>query len=179
MERPARLVFVVVLLLGLVALDQGSKEIAIRVLKGRPAIAFPPSWYPNDLFSFRFATNKGAFLSFGSGFPDWVLTWLNALILAGVSLYVVLKRRMAAPVVVSLTLILAGGFGNLIDRLFRGGEVVDFMNMGIRIAGKALRTGIFNVADLAIVGGLLLLLALELFASKQDKGDRPGSGAST
>ena len=62
----------------------------------------------------------------------------------------------------ALALILSGGVGNLIDRVLRGGLVVDFMNVGI----GTLRSGIFNVADLGIVGGLVLLLALELFGRR-------------
>lgn len=44
--------------------------------------------------------------------------------------------------------------GDLIDRLADHGFVTDFMNVGF----GALRTGIFNVADLAIVAGVLVLL---------------------
>jgi signal peptidase II len=49
--------------------------------------------------------------------------------------------------------ILAGGLGNLIDRVTNHGQVTDFLNLGI----GSLRTGIFNVADVAITGGALLL----------------------
>ena len=47
----------------------------------------------------------------------------------------------------------AGGTSNLIDRAARG-IVVDFINVGV----GSLRTGIFNVADLAIVFGFALVL---------------------
>jgi signal peptidase II len=53
----------------------------------------------------------------------------------------------------SLTLFFAGGASNLIDRIYRG-SVIDFMNVGI----GGLRTGIFNVADLAIMLGMALLI---------------------
>jgi signal peptidase II len=46
-----------------------------------------------------------------------------------------------------------GGIGNLLDRVFYDGRVIDFMNLGI---GR-LRTGIFNVADVYITIGILLL----------------------
>ena len=49
---------------------------------------------------------------------------------------------------------LAGGIGNLIDRVFHGGLVIDFLNMGI----GPVRTGIFNVADMAIMAGFALLI---------------------
>lgn len=51
-------------------------------------------------------------------------------------------------------MIIGGGMGNLIDRLFFNGLVIDFLNIEI----GPLRSGIFNVADIAImVGGFALL----------------------
>ena len=55
----------------------------------------------------------------------------------------------------SSTLIISGGLGNLIDRMVNQGAVIDFMNIGL----GSIRTGVFNGADLAIMVGLLLLLA--------------------
>jgi signal peptidase II len=54
----------------------------------------------------------------------------------------------------AVVLLLAGGIGNLIDRLFHGGLVIDFLNVGI----GPLRTGIFNVADVAIMAGFGILI---------------------
>jgi signal peptidase II len=50
---------------------------------------------------------------------------------------------------VGLALYLAGGASNLVDRVVRG-SVIDFMNVGV----GPLRTGIFNVADVAILAGV-------------------------
>ena len=44
---------------------------------------------------------------------------------------------------------------NQIDRVFRKGFVIDFLNVGI---GPVVRTGIFNIADMAITTGVALLL---------------------
>ena len=52
------------------------------------------------------------------------------------------------------TLLLAGAVGNLIDRIRLDGLVIDFLNLGI----GPLRTGIFNVADMAIMAGAVLLV---------------------
>jgi signal peptidase II len=56
--------------------------------------------------------------------------------------------------IVSLSLICGGGFGNLIDRLRYDGYVMDFLNIGI----GPIRTGIFNVADVALMAGIALLV---------------------
>jgi hypothetical protein len=51
-----------------------------------------------------------------------------------------------------LVLFAAGGFSNWIDRVLQG-RVIDFLNVGI----GPLRTGVFNVADMAIMLGVGLL----------------------
>jgi signal peptidase II len=61
--------------------------------------------------------------------------------------------------ILGVSLIIGGGFGNLLDRMLHRGAVVDFMNMGV----GNLRTGIFNLADVAIVIGAGTLLAWGLF----------------
>lgn len=170
MTRMKRFVWVVVIVAGLVVLDQITKIIAIKTLMGQPMVPFPRSWAPNDLFRFQFATNTGAFLSLFSNLPDavraWILIGFNSVILVVVGSFLFAKRTLHPGVMVALSMVLAGGIGNLIDRMFREGKVVDFMNIGIGGGGWSLRSGIFNVADLAIVGGLVVLMALELFRGK-------------
>jgi signal peptidase II len=55
--------------------------------------------------------------------------------------------------VLGLALVVAGGVSNLADRVARG-TVVDFLNVGV----GSIRTGIFNVADMAIMAGIALTL---------------------
>ena len=67
----------------------------------------------------------------------------------------VAKWNMPLANFVALVLVLAGGIGNVIDRVLHNGLVTDFLNLGI----GPVRTGIFNVADMVLViGGLALLL---------------------
>lgn len=68
-------------------------------------------------------------------------------------------RRLA-----SLALVVGGGLSNWIDRAIHG-SVVDFMNVGF----GGLRTGIFNVADVAIVAGAAILLFSEFRKSKKPR----------
>lgn len=172
MTRGGRWLFIGLTLLVLVGLDQATKYWAIHTLNGGEVIPqpgsvkmakFPEAWHPNDLFHITYAVNTGAFLSLGQGLPDgvrfWVLTGLNAVILTVVAAVLVLKRALEFKLVLPLTLILAGGMGNLIDRIVHDGLVVDFMNMGL---GR-LRTGVFNIADVAIMAGLFTLLFAEFF----------------
>lgn len=70
--------------------------------------------------------------------------------------FLTLFSKSASPtsILAYVLLLLAGGLGNLIDRVMYGGYVVDFINIGI----GPLRTGVFNVADVVVVAGALLLL---------------------
>jgi len=131
--------------------DQMSKHFATLHLMGEPRQSFL-----GDSIRLEYAENQGAFLSLGAGFPPWLRTAVfsfgTAIILAACAVAAVRHRRVNLPVV-GLCLILAGGVSNLADRITKG-AVVDFLNVGV----GGLRTGIFNVADLAIVAGIALLL---------------------
>lgn len=79
-----------------------------------------------------------------------------SIVAAGVLLFLLFfSRRARAQVKVGLGLVLGGAVGNLIDRL-RFGSVVDFVDVGI---GERMRWPCFNVADLAITVGVILLVA--------------------
>jgi signal peptidase II len=111
-----------------------------------------------DFFRLQYVENTGAFLGFGSalpyGFRFWVFVVLIGCVLLGMLLFVLVRHELRFGSVTGLALIIAGGLGNLIDRILNNGEVIDFMNMGI----GNLRTGIFNVADLAIMIGAGILI---------------------
>jgi len=167
MVQKKRCLLVFALVTGVVALDQLTKYIAIQQLQGQPATEY---W--GGLFKFIFARNTGAFLSLGSQLSEnarfWALTAFNGAILSVVSLFLFFKTTLRTSAVIALSFILAGGVGNLIDRICRDGHVVDFMNMGITIGPWPVRTGIFNVADVAIMAGLFLLIVLEFMKPKTE-----------
>jgi signal peptidase II len=67
--------------------------------------------------------------------------------------------------------IIAGGLGNLIDRLLNNFTVIDFLNFGI----GPVRTGILNVADLSVTFGVVLFLIYESWLnSKKHTADPAG-----
>jgi len=109
-----------------------------------------------DFFIFQYAENSGAFLSLGSTLSDsarfWIFTCFVFIFLMYLAFHLFFRLHNAINAI-AITFVLSGGIGNLIDRAFRG-KVIDFMNLGI----GDLRTGIFNIADMAIVAGVLLLL---------------------
>lgn len=160
---PRVLVFAVVLGAS-VGCDQATKVMATSALKGEPARI-----YLGDIFRLQWATNEGAFLSLGAGLSDsaryWVLTVAVGLLLAGIMIYTLASRKLDVWQVAGYALIAGGGFSNWVDRARFEGKVVDFMNMGI----GSLRTGIFNVADLAILAGIGVLLVVGQQQEKKAK----------
>ena len=92
-----------------------------------------------------------------------LLTVLTAALMAVIA-FVLVKRTFPHPLAMwTLTLILGGGLGNLIDRAFRG-YVVDMFNV------LFMDFAVFNVADICIVvGGFAAFAYYVLFASKLEE----------
>ena len=118
----------------------------------------PPTPYLGDTLRIQYAENPGAFLGAGGGLPAqqrfWLLVVVNAVVLIAIPAVLVARSDFGLRQMIAVSLLLAGGIGNLIDRVFHDGLVIDFLNVGI----GPLRTGIFNVADMAIMAGFALLL---------------------
>lgn len=164
------LIFILILVLG-VGLDQVSKEIA-NVKFGTVCNPEYPGYditgdcpFDGDaFFTWTHIYNDGAFLSMGGDWPPAVrlifLTILPGLLLIGTMVYFLRSKEAGMLEVVVFSLIAAGGVGNIIDRVIAG-KVVDFMFMNLDIfnAGWSwAKTGIFNVADLYIVIGVVIYL---------------------
>lgn len=149
-ERLLLIGFVLSLTIGC---DQTTKRVAEQNLKGAPIHSM---W--NDTVRLHFVKNTGGFLGFGARFPTALKFWgfliLPVLTLLGMFLFGLFSRRISTFQLWMLMLIVGGGIGNLIDRIGLQGQVTDFMNMGI----GWLRTGIFNVADVAIMVGMFGLI---------------------
>jgi signal peptidase II len=131
--------------------DQVSKHVASTHLMDGPGRS-----YLGDSLRLEYSENTGAFLSLGAGLPWWARTTLfsvgTAVLLIG-CVVAALTRRSKGVALFGLWLLFAGGFSNLVDRVVHG-RVIDFLNVGI----GPVRTGIFNVADMAIMLGVALLL---------------------
>lgn len=151
--RLKKVMVIALVILAIVGADQGTKQIARARLRGRGTVEVV-----GTVLVLRYVENEGAFLSFGARLPAPVrMALLGALPLAALVAVVIVMLRSATLswlLLAGLSCVAGGGFSNLFDRLFHGGRVSDFMNLGL----GSLRTGIFNVADLAIMTGCVLLL---------------------
>jgi len=164
-SRIQRCVFVFVFAFLGIALDQVTKKIALSYLAGEGPISVV-----GQFAVLTYAENKGAFLSLGGTMPDsarfWLFTVFTGAILLGLTGMVLFKSNLSRGELLSFSLLLTGGIGNLIDRIRFDGVVVDFMVLGI---GK-LRTGVFNVADVAIMSGIFLLFGLQFMPHRKPQG---------
>jgi signal peptidase II len=106
--------------------------------------------------------NKGAIFGFFSQSGNiWVFVLLTLASLAalGLVIYYFFKTPPNEKILkISLSLILAGAVGNLIDRVFRG-SVIDFLDFSV----KGWHWPSFNLADSCISIGALLLVFVFLF----------------
>lgn len=136
-----------------------------------------------NVFNITFVENPGiAFgIDFGTEFK-LLISIFTILASIGLFVYLYLNRHRILSVRLSLALILGGAMGNLIDRIFYGvaygyaplfyGKVVDFFNFrmfNLFIFNKTMGSYVFNVADIAVTTGVLLLL----FAMNREKSNEP------
>lgn len=117
--------------------------------------------YFNNTFVLKYAENTGAFLSLGNDLSDSISLWIFIIIpvifLISLTVYVILKsKELNWLKLLGFSLILAGGIGNIIDRILFDRRVTDFMIVGI----QNIRSGIFNFADLYVTIGVIALIFL-------------------
>jgi signal peptidase II len=143
-----RLTLMLLILGCTVGCDQTTKHIARAELGERRFIVLP-----GGLGEFRQTENPGSFLSFGDSLPKTLrqalFTFFVGAGLLGLLLYLAFGCRLNRWLFIGLGLICAGGIGNLIDRITHHGLVSDF----IFIRAGPFHTGVFNLADIAIMAG--------------------------
>ena len=146
-----RAVLLCLLLAGTAACDRVTKHFAVTALAGAPQQSFLA-----DTVRLQYHENPGAFLAMGATWSPATRVAMfqfgNAIFLAAAG-YVAARYRWSRVGRCGLVLFLAGGLSNLTDRIAIG-SVIDFLNIGI----GPLRTGIFNVADVAILAGVAMVL---------------------
>jgi len=167
--RTGKFTLIALILFGSVGCDQATKLVARQQLAGRGTLS-----YLGDTVRLTLAENHGAFLGLGSTLPGYVrtllFTGLVGVFLAAFLYWLIRTSAISRLALLSSSLLVGGGIGNLIDRIAFGGGVTDFLNLGI----GWLRTGIFNVADVWIMAGAaLMFLTPELRETWRDEEERP------
>ena len=112
-----------------------------------------------DLISFEYVENHGAVFGIMQG-SNYILAIVSLVICIAISIYIFKYKKENKTVHPAWYMILAGGLGNLIDRVIRG-YVVDFISTPF--------IATFNIADSLVVIGVFLLLINELLEMVRNK----------
>jgi signal peptidase II len=154
MKKTKKILFFCILIIVLIICDKITKEIAKDKLMNKDAVSLFYGTVRLD-----YVENTGAFLSLGDDLPAW----------AGISIFIVLPMAFLLFLLgytikksdetglfklICLALIIAGGLGNVVDRMLYNMHVSDFMVFGI----GALRTGVVNMADMYVTFGIIAFL---------------------
>lgn len=147
-----RIILVIAIVFVLVGCDQTTKQVAYNKLKDNPQKEIA------GIIHLQYIENDGGMLSLGSKLPDsvkFIIFILMVSVFLIILLFYIIKNRHDLFIKQSaLVLILSGGLGNLIDRVFNDGNVIDF----IRVRLPLIESGIFNIADFYVTMGFILLL---------------------
>ena len=115
-----------------------------------------------DIMHLHYIQNNGS--AFSSFAGQTVLLLVITAIGLGVCVYFLVNKAKQKPLLMwSLTMILGGAVGNLIDRIFRGGAVVDYLDV------QLFNFAVFNFADCFITVGTALLAVYILFFMDKDE----------
>ena len=151
-------ILLILLIVFLIILDQATKIIVINTIKGESVNII------NNFLNFTYVENSG--VAFGINSNGRVTNIIiNIIVMAGVIRFMLNQKEMMNKFTsISLSLILAGGFGNLIDRIFRG-TVIDFIDIS-----PIFNFPTFNIADiLVVVGWISFALSMAIYTTKEFK----------
>ncbi len=133
-----------------VILDQVTKQMVASSMRLYESIAVVP------YFNLTYVHNTGAafsFLSDQGGWQRWFFAALAFVVSVIITVWIARLKKNEWMLAVSLSLILGGAIGNLIDRLLFG-YVIDFLD----VYYQTWHYPAFNVADSAITLGVILML---------------------
>ncbi len=170
-SRRIRLIAIWLILVCTAGCDQATKHLARTELS---QAGF--SRLPGRFIEFTLAENPGAFLGLGESLPQAARSAITVgvgLGLAFVLAYLVRTPKLRWPSLLGLSLIWAGGMSNLVDRIVRHGLVTDFMV----VRAGPLHTGVFNLADFAIVVGAIMLVVTLRAGLRKGEAPRVEKGA--
>jgi signal peptidase II len=155
----------IIVILFILGINIGCDQVSKSLVRSKMTEYSEVSFLHDHVHLFK-VENKGAFLSFGDSLSSpmkWV--FLNLLPLAVVIfglIFILSKPTLNRFMVLGLIMVVGGGIGNLYDRIIHG-SVTDFMHINFGL----FQTGIFNVADVSIMIGLLIIL-IQAVSKKPD-----------
>jgi len=111
-----------------------------------------------DVFTLIKVENTGAFLGMGSELSETprilLLIVLPIVVLISITIYTYFDKSLDKISIIGFSLIIGGGIANIFDRIVFG-SVTDFLYLNF---GSIFKTGIFNIADVSVTTGMILIL---------------------
>lgn len=145
-----------------IAIDQTSK-----VLVRANVDSFSEASIIGDVFTLHNVENTGAFLGMGSDLTNpWrtiLLLILPIIVLGLVVVHIIKDKSIDKMSLIGFCCIIGGGIANVYDR-FAYGSVTDFLHLDF---GGKLRTGIFNIADVSVTTGMIMILVASFIYRKK------------
>lgn len=138
----------------IVGVDQLFKKLAIDYLSQE--ITFPVI---QDFFHLTYLENRGAAFGILSGKGVFLIV-LTLIVIVFLIIIILMNKIKSKFLLWSIALVIGGGIGNLIDRVFRG-FVVDYLDM------RVIQFAVFNFADCCVVVGTILIMYYILFLDKK------------
>jgi signal peptidase II len=146
-----------VIIFGILAINIGCDQISKNIVRQRVDSHEQIALVKNYVTLMK-VENSGAFLSLGHSLPGpvrFVLLSLIPLVILGFGLgYLFLNKNIPNVMMLGFAFVIGGGIGNIYDRLVHG-SVTDFLHIDFGI----FQTGIFNMADVSVLMGVLIVFA--------------------
>lgn len=151
-----------------IALDQISKVLVRANIKPRTETSYGEKIsLIGDKLVMMNVENEGAFLGMGSELNEplriILLLVLPILVLLWVLRYIIKDKNLDKWSLLAFSAIIGGGIANIYDRIVYG-SVTDFLFIDL---GGIFKTGIFNVADMAVTGGMIILVIMSFGKKKK------------
>ncbi len=139
----------------LVSADQMIKLWVIENLKGAESMQFI-KFGNTEILNLTYLENSGAVFGSFSGMR-FMLIGVTAVMIIECFFIMIKNYKKSKILSWSLALVISGGIGNLIDRIFRNGRVVDYLDI------QLFNFAVFNFADCCVVIGVIMLMIYALF----------------
>lgn len=167
MKLSKRSIYIILIIVLTVAVDQISKTLVRASVEPQTEInrgeIIP---IIGDAFLMMNVENAGAFLGMGSDLSPTLriifLLILPILVLGFVLQYVIKDKSLDNLSLFAFSSIIGGGIANVFDRIVYG-SVTDFFYIDL---GGVFKTGIFNMADLSVTTGMIILILVSFKKKK-------------
>lgn len=152
-----RIIFVILFTILLIIVDQSIKFIVVNNLYNSTIAII------DNILNLTYVENTGGAFGIGSNSTIMFIV-VNIVIITIITKFLLSKKdEININILISLVLILSGGIGNLIDRVFRG-YVIDYIDIN-----PLIKYPMFNIADICIVVGCMIIAIYTIISTSKER----------